>query len=144
MTHKDAGHFACKHPAGTTVPPEIEQAVSKNINNGKISCAAAHAAAIDLKAAPEQIGIAIDLQEARIENCQMGLFGHGKSRKAVKPAQSVSRELEDAISAALIDGRLACRAAWQIASDLDVPKMTVANACEKLGIRIKPCQLGAF
>lgn len=144
MTHKDAGHFAEKHPAGTTVAPEVEHELGKRINNGEISCAAAHAVAIDLKVSPEQIGIAIDLQETRLHKCQLGLFGHGKGRKAVQPADSVSPELEAAISAVLIDGRLACRAAWRIAVDLDVPKMTVANACERLGIRIKPCQLGAF
>jgi len=144
MTHKDKGHFADKHPAGTTVAPEVAQAVKQHIDGGKIACADAHGVAQRLNVQPDQVGIAIDLLEARIQKCQLGLFGHGKGRKAVKPAESVSDELGVKIKAGLISDRLPCHAAWRIAKETGLSKMAIANACEKLGIRIKPCQLGAF
>lgn len=144
MTHKDSGHFAGKHPEGTTVAPEISQAVQKRIDNGRISCADAHAIAKSLNVSPRLVGIAIDLQEARIQKCLLGLFGHGKGRKAVQPAESVSTELAEVIEAEMVHDRLPCEAAWRIAKEKTLSRTTVANACEKLGIRIKPCQLGAF
>jgi len=49
-----------------------------------------------------------------------------------------------AIRAALVDRRLPCASAWDIAKTFGVRKMVVSAACEALGIKIKPCQLGAF
>jgi hypothetical protein len=33
---------------------------------------------------------------------------------------------------------------WEIASRLGIQKLDVASACETMGVKIKPCQLGAF
>jgi len=55
-----------------------------------------------------------------------------------------SEDLKDAISDALIQGRLSCKNAWDIASRFKVHKMKVSGACEAMGIKIKHCQLGAF
>jgi hypothetical protein len=52
--------------------------------------------------------------------------------------------LKTAIESAAEDGRISCLNAWNIAVALAMPKIAVSNACEGLGIRIKPCQLGAF
>ncbi len=56
----------------------------------------------------------------------------------------VDSALEGAIRAALQEGRLPCRSAWEIAERLRVPKMDVSSACEALGLKVRPCQLGAF
>jgi hypothetical protein len=37
-----------------------------------------------------------------------------------------------------------CAAAWDIAALREIPRLEVSSACEKLGIKIKPCQLDAF
>ena len=65
-------------------------------------------------------------------------------KKAVKPKSPQSPDLEEAIRVALVEKKLSCRAAWDIAQRFDVPKMAVSAACEALEIKIKPCQLGAF
>jgi hypothetical protein len=74
----------------------------------------------------------------------MGLFGYTPEKKVVTPKPPTHPDLEDAVRAALVNDRLPCRAAWEIAARLDVSKMSVSAACEHLGIKIKPCQLGAF
>ena len=76
MAHEDAGHYAAKHPEGTEVDPAINQELQQKVIAGKISCAAAHTIAGALNVAPKQVGTAIDLMEARIQKCQMGLFGY--------------------------------------------------------------------
>ena len=82
--------------------------------------------------------------EIRIGKCQLGLFGHGKNDKPVKPAKTIRTDIEEAIKEALVNNRLSCKAAWEIAEKFGVPKMRISSLCEALKIKIKPCQLGAF
>lgn len=144
MTHEDSGHFAAKHPSGTTVDPHIAEAVADNLAHGTITCMAAHEISRALGVPPAQIGVAIDLQEGRIIKCQMGLFGYGQGEKKVKPASHVDTTVRTTIENHAADGCLACRDAWHLAREHGMPKLAMANACESLGIKIKPCQLGAF
>ncbi len=80
----------------------------------------------------------------RLVKCQIGLFGYRPKKCIVKPAKSVPSELEKAILAGLVNDRLSCKCAWEIAHQLGIHKMKVSAACDALGIKIGPCQLGAF
>jgi len=144
MTHEDAGHYAAKHAARAQPAPEIAEAVRDKVKNGRITCAAMHKIASDLKTTPAEVGVAVDLIEARLTKCQMGLFGYAPERRIVKPAGEVSPELEGAIRESLTHGRLSCLSSWEIAKRLGIAKMGVACACEALHIKISSCQLGAF
>ena len=144
MTHEDAGHYAMKHPENTKPDERIAAAVKRNVSGGMISCAAAFKIADELKVTPAEIGTTIDLMEARIGKCQLGLYGYGPQRRIVTAADSVSEELEGDIRNLLTAGQLPCRSAWDIAGRHRIPKMNVSAACEKLGIKISTCQLGSF
>ena len=144
MSTLSKGHFAAKHPPGTQVPADLKQAVREKLMNGAISCQSAHGIAHTLRVPPIEVGVAIDLAEGRILKCQLGLFGYGKGKKKVKPAKSIMPDLRNAIESALEKDHLPCTAAWHIAKDQAIPRRAVADACEMLGVRIKPCQLGAF
>jgi hypothetical protein len=144
MTHEDAGHYRAKHPNGTKLDPKIAEAVKRKATNNKISCASAHKIADELNTTPSQVGVALDLLEMRIINCQLGLFGHSPEKKAVKPGESVPPELEDAIRKSLVNNRISCLASWQIAERFGIAKMDVSAACEALKLKIGACQLGAF
>ncbi len=144
MTHEDAGHYAAKHPPKTELKPEVEKKIREKLQGDTITCAAAHAVASDLAIAPADVGVALDLMEARIEKCQMGLFGYSPEKCIVKPAPEVVPQLRKAIEQALVDNRLPCLAAWDSAKKLGIAKMDVAAACEALKIKICTCQIGAF
>ncbi|MCP4716198.1 MAG: hypothetical protein GY868_13860 [Deltaproteobacteria bacterium] len=144
MTHEDAGHYAAKHPSGTLPDERIADLIRKKMNGDEISCSAVHAIAGQLAVAPAEVGVAVDLLEARICKCQMGLFGYSPKKMIVQPAAQVAPALEEAITAALVQGRLSCRSAWEIAARLGEGKMVVAAACEKLKIKIFLCQIGSF
>jgi hypothetical protein len=144
MTHTDAGHYASKHPGEVEADPKIAEKIRQKLAGGHITCAAAHTIAADLSLPPSQIGMTIDLLEARITRCQMGLFGYAPQKNIVKPALSVPPELKNAIEACLIDGRISCGHCWEIASRQGLRKLEIAGACEALGVKVKPCQLGAF
>ena len=144
MTHKDAGHYAGKHP-NAKIDPSIASAIDAKQKNERITCAAAHAIAAKQGCDPKDVGINIDLLEKRISQCQMGLFGHGGNKgKTVIKSNTVSTELESAIREAMDGNRLTCRTAWQLAERLGLKKMDVACACETLEIKVGQCQLGAF
>jgi len=52
--------------------------------------------------------------------------------------------IENAIQAALIEGRLSCKRAFELADELSVPVGRIGATCEALGVKIVNCQLGCF
>lgn len=144
MMNKSRSRFAEKHPLGTVVDPVLSRAVQEHLSDGRITCEAAHGIATQLKVPARDVGTAIDLQEARICECQLGLFGHGAAHKAIKPAETVGLQLKRAIESVLVDGRLPCAQAFRIAESTGLARPAVAAACETLKIKISKCQLGAF
>lgn len=144
MTRKDAGSFAAKRAGGEKADPRIAEAVKAKTVDNEFSCRDAEKLAADLHVTMGQVGNTLDLQEIRISQCQLGLFGYAPESRIVKAAASVSEDMEQSIRDALANGRLPCLAAWTIAERFGLPRMKVAEACEALKIKIKPCQLGAF
>jgi hypothetical protein len=88
--------------------------------------------------------LTIDTLETKLTKCQLGLFGHGPQKMLVRPADRVSPELEDAIRQSLVQDKLPCKAAWDIAEKFGLRKMEVSAACEALKVKISSCQLGTF
>jgi hypothetical protein len=80
----------------------------------------------------------------KLTKCQLGLFGYQPKKKIIKPQDNINEDVKDAVSDALVQGRLSCKRAWDIASRLQVSKMTVSSACEAMKVKIKDCQIGAF
>ena len=145
MTRNKIGHFAAKHPPGTTPAPQLAQALQCEARDGGIGCAAAHAIAASLALEPIVVGQAADLLELRIQRCQLGLFGYGAKAKQVAPAAEVSPALESVLrQAADPKGCLECTQAWQLAHRHGLARLALADACEALKIKIVRCQLGAF
>jgi hypothetical protein len=144
MTRKQAGEYKTKHSPDHRTSAAIVEAIKGKIKNNELSCTHAESIARDTRTTLAEVGTNLDLLEVRIGKCQLGLFGYNPTSKAVEPATMVSPELTTAIRSALNDERLPCAAAWTIAASLAIPRMAVAEACEAMKIKIKPCQLGAF
>jgi len=147
VTHEDRGHYAGKHPEGTPINPEIKKEMEVIVTDEKIACRDSQAIAEKLGVSMAEVGKTADLLEIRLAECQLGLYGYpegGKRGKIVEKAESVSKEMEDALRGAMVEERLACKSCWDIAAQFGVKKIEVAAACETLDIKIKPCQLGGF
>jgi len=145
MSGKKLESFAGKHTGkDVTIDEQISVAIREKAVNGEISCSNVMAIAKKLNKGIEVVGVNVDLLELHINKCQLGLFGYKPESRIVKAAASVSPELEEMIRKSLKDGCLPCIAAWNIADTQKIPRMDVACACEKLSIKIKPCQIGAF
>lgn len=122
----------------------IAAAIQERARQGTLRCAAAFRVAEGLGVTPLAVGKSADDLDVRLARCQLGLFGHGEQKSVVEPAEEVTSELEQTIREGLILGRLPCAVAWAIAARFGMPKLHVANAAEKLGVRIGQCQLGVF
>jgi len=145
MSRKKGESFAGKHAGkDVKIDERVSAALLAKAANGEISCANAADVAKKLNTEMDVVGVNIDLVELHISKCQLGLFGYGPEKRIVKAAVLVAPELERAIRIALVHDCLPCIAAWGIADARQLPRMDVASACEKLGIKIKPCQIGAF
>ena len=131
------------------VERELAGAIRRHLDReGKLSCAAAFRVAEEVGVEPEEVGRATDAAGIKLSRCQLGLFGYGPKaegrHKIVRPAEAVEPGLAQAIRDGLVEGRLPCRVAWEIAAALGIPKMEVAAAAERLKVKIVRCQLGAF
>jgi hypothetical protein len=144
MAHQDKGHYAAKHSEGTPLDERIAGLIREKARDQVITCADATSIAEVIGKPMKEVGVNLDLLEMRISFCQMGLFGFSPDKRIVKAAAVIAPELQKAIEAHLLEGKLSCENAWKIADQFDLPRMTVSEACEALKIKIKPCQLGAF
>lgn len=136
--------YGSKHPADALPDPLIASALEAAAASSRVSCSQAHALATALNVSPAEIGRNMDLLELRIVECQMGIFGHQPQKKILKPAASVPEELSERLREVAPEGVVSCATCWKVARESGLEKMAVAAACEHLGLKIKPCQLGAF
>lgn len=143
MTHEDAGNYAGKR-RGAKLNEAIVARIKEKISNNRISCAEAHSIAAALNADPDDVGTAIDLLEVRIIQCRLGLFGHGKEKNIPALPDKMDPGIAPAIMSSLVNGWLACSAAWDIAKRFNISRAMISAVCEKMKIKISPCQLGAF
>jgi signal recognition particle receptor subunit beta len=144
MTHQDKGKYFKKHPEQTKISEDLKREILGQTKDNNISCKAAEKISREKNVIMSEIGVAVDMLNINIAQCQLGLFGYDGKKKLVTAADSISPELESDIKAVLVDNRLPCTAAWGIADKLKIKRLDVCAACEKLKIKIKPCQLGAF
>ena len=144
MTAKDKGNYPGKHQPEEQPDEAIKSEIEKETDIGELPCAVAFTIAEKISASAAEVGKTADLMNYELVKCQLGLFGYKPGRKIVKPEESPDPDIENAITEALEDGKLSCKAAWDIADRFNVPKLTVSGVCETAGLKIKSCQLGAF
>ena len=123
----------------------VERIRSSTVN-GRLPCPNAFRIAAELGITPLEVGEKATQLGIKISRCQLGLFGYDDlgSKSVVTPMKDVPERLKAEITAHLVDGRLPCEAAWEIAKKLKIGKVQVSGAAEALGIKISSCQLGCF
>jgi len=124
--------------------PELKKILQEKTKGNELPCAVAFSIGKDHGIPIDQIGMAADFLKIKLTKCQLGLFGYKPGKKIVKTTAAIDKNLEVRIKKASPEGKISCKAAWQIASDLGIGKLEVGNTCETLSIKIGACQLGAF
>ena len=116
---------------------------------GELACADAHGIATELSVSPMEVGKAVNrATQLRFNRCQLGLFGYGVKAQGYHiialPAARVPDEIEAAIKTKVVNDRISCLDAWEIAESFKYPRLGIANILELMGLKVKPCQLGCF
>lgn len=117
-------------------------------DDGRLPCPTAFKIARELGVEPIEVGEVATALDLSVSRCQLGLFGHGPRAEGkgriVESGMEVGEELAARVRKALVNGRLPCSAAWEIAGEFKLTRLDLGNAAETLAIRISPCQLGFF
>ncbi|MDL1967342.1 MAG: hypothetical protein LWW97_02030 [Deltaproteobacteria bacterium] len=136
--------MADKHRPDEKPDSLIKYEILKHSLNNELSCASAFLIAKELNVSPDKVGMITNSINCRLVKCQMGLFGYRPDKKIVKPVKTANQNLKNTIIDNLVEGKLECKIAWDIASRFKVNKMTASGICEDMNIKINECQLGAF
>jgi hypothetical protein len=126
----------------------LHQAMLTRLDAGHLPCAQAFAIAQALALDPLAVGRAADEADIRISCCQLGLFGYGPKaegkHKIVHAMDDVPEHLSALLRAGAEGGEIPCASVWHAAAELHVSRLEAAGACEAMGLRVSPCQLGCF
>ena len=144
MSLKEGQTYSDKHGSNVKLDEAIAAKIRSRAKNNELPCAVAFDIAAELGCDIGEIGQTTDLLNFRLIKCQPGLFGYKPDKKIVKPEHPADPGLEAALKRQAGRGALACKDAWELAVQFKVSKMTVSAGCEALGMKVKPCQLGAF
>ncbi|HDP26224.1 MAG TPA: hypothetical protein ENN34_12385 [Deltaproteobacteria bacterium] len=116
--------------------------------NDAMPCAVAHYIAAYLGISPLEIGKKATDEGIRLYQCQLGLFGYGRkgfsSYKIVGRTVEVPQESLDLIRSQAQESMISCSALWEIAEKTGITRAEAGNAADSLGLKVTPCQLGAF
>lgn len=145
MTRKEkAGFVKGIPPAGEASNPRISEALKSRAGEDGLACAAAFSMAAEIGVSPAEVGEGMNQLQIPIVKCQLGLFGYTPKKRIVKSAETVTEDEEKAVRQALVNGKLPCAACWQLAAMFEKSRLGMASICERLAVKIGPCQLGAF
>ncbi len=122
----------------------LDELIILKSKNGYISCVNAFEIVLDVKVIPDVVGYMVDKLDIRLTKCQLGLFGYKPDKKILKPANDINSDIMILIEKKQKENCISCKNIWEIASLLEISKIDTASLCERLKIKIKPCQLGAF
>ena len=127
---------------------KIEELIDMYPEKGNLPCPVAHFIAAYLGISPLEVGRAATELGVNLYQCQSGLFGYGRkglsSYKIVGKPVEVPDEVLERIKDTAHDGRISCIELWKIADETGIMRPEVGNAADSLGLKISPCQLGAF
>jgi len=130
------------------VTDQTNARVRERSHDGDIPCMAAHTAAWETNTPPAEVGKIIDDLGLYIVHCQLGLFGYGPKAegksKLIRPMAAIDPQITARIEQRAIDERITCLDVWEIAHELNMERLLVGNTADAMGMKIAPCQLGAF
>jgi len=122
----------------------IREESGADSGDNHLSCARALGIARRLNISPGEIGEAANRLDIRIINCQLGCFGLKKTTPDEIESFTTPVDFNDELMATLVDGRLPCSAAHEIAGKLKTAPVNVGMAVTRQQVKISNCQLGCF
>ena len=135
-----------ENPAGLSPESlaQLEGAVTESLRQGHLPCPVAWRIAKDLDIPRIAVGAAMDKLGVRVTDCQIGFFKVDKTPYKGDAPQPPPSELAAALRELDTAGNLTCAEVFALASRLKTTPLTLADAANRLGLKIRACQLGCF
>lgn len=131
--------------ADAPLDARVAAAIASRLDNGRLPCAAAWDAAEQLGVRPLTVGRTADGMQVRLSACQLGFFGpacHAAGAVAVETA--VPEGLTAALLVAREQSGISCAQLWREAERFGVPRLVAGELADRLGLKVRDCDLGAF
>jgi hypothetical protein len=122
----------------------LEKAVMAAVKDGCVACPAGWKVARDAEVSRLDVGAMIDRLGIRVADCQLGCFKVSKTPYDGTETESCGEEVIRRVAALGARGELTCASAFALAGELNVKPMSVADAANALGFKVRQCQLGCF
>jgi hypothetical protein len=123
---------------------ELETAVKASLKDGYLSCPVAWSIAKKAGVPRIAVGAITDKLGLRITDCQLGCFKVEKTPYDGSVPQEVEAKLATSLEELVEGNKITCVAAHELARELKVAPMAVAEAMNIKGMKIRDCQLGCF
>jgi hypothetical protein len=135
--------------AGGPVDFRLAAEIKARLKNGELPCAAAMDAAEARGADPLDVGRAADALGIRLTACQLGLFGFPGRAKGSTGKEAAEDDLPPGFEEAVRDagtaqGNITCVDLWVLAGRFSMPRLQAGRAADRLGLKVRECQIGAF
>jgi len=122
----------------------LENAVKAKLDNGYLPCARAFGIAKEFKVALTMVGDTADGLGLRISNCQLDCFKVDKTINHDLDKKTINQKALEALDVSLAEGPLSCLGAFQLAKQIGLRPMDVADAANSRHVKIHNCQLGCW
>jgi hypothetical protein len=123
---------------------QLENAVKAAVKDGYVTCPSGWKVAMDAGVSRLDVGAMIDKLGIRVKDCQIGCFEVAKTPHTGSVTEPVREEVARRVEALGEKGELTCYSVFALAHELKVKPMSVADAANIRGYKIRECQLGCF
>ena len=123
---------------------QLEDKITVLLRDGYLTCATAHKIARDANVPKIAVGEVVDRLGIRIINCQIGCFNVDKTIHEKLEHKKIDDKIISRIETLGKNNKLTCAIVFELASQLKIAPMTIADVANYLNIRIHNCQLGCF
>jgi hypothetical protein len=123
---------------------QLEDEIKNSSRDGHLPCGTAHRIAQDANVPKIAVGALSDKLGVRITNCQIGCFKVDKNLHV-----NLDKTKRDDNILAMLDtlnktNKLDCAGVFEIAGELKLVPMAIADVANSHDLRIRHCQLGCF
>lgn len=122
---------------------ELEEKVKASLKGGYLPCAKAFKIAEELNVPKVAVGAMTDKLGLRVSDCRTGCF---KVEKTIRDGagKKIDEKIMQAVEELKNKDELTCANVYAVAERFGVLPMTVADAANLNGWKIRQCQLGCF
>ena len=122
----------------------LVEEINASLTAGRLPCPVAFKVARKLDVELALVGDKADELGIKVSNCQLGCFGKEKSTHEELGDMQIAPAVAEAVQASLVNGKIPCKTAHDLAKRLKIGRRKVGDTASKLNIKVSDCQLGCF